>query len=152
MIFLEKPNDFDSAHHIVICVLENSKGEILLLKRLPQKFKGGMWDIPGGKLEKTESYSEAMRREILKETRVQISERELQYCGAVFVRYPEFDFISELFYCKMKDDITVQINKKEHSAFGWFKLDTARKMKLVPDEIERIDQIYGIIEKWKSLK
>lgn len=89
-------------------ILENSKGEILLVKR---KFepKKGMLDLPGGFIEPGESIEVATRREIKEELGIEIS--DLSY----FVSYPDYYFYQGMniktlgitYIAKIKDEAII---------------------------------------------
>jgi len=51
---------------VVAAVIEH-EGKILACRRRPEKAAGGKWEFPGGKLEKGETHSEALVREIREE-------------------------------------------------------------------------------------
>jgi 8-oxo-dGTP diphosphatase len=51
---------------VVAAVIERD-GLILACRRRPEKAAGGKWEFPGGKLEKGETHSEALVREIREE-------------------------------------------------------------------------------------
>lgn len=51
---------------VVAAVIEH-EGKILVCRRRPEKAAGGKWEFPGGKLERGETHSEALVREIREE-------------------------------------------------------------------------------------
>ncbi|WP_082108513.1 MULTISPECIES: (deoxy)nucleoside triphosphate pyrophosphohydrolase [unclassified Microbacterium] len=51
---------------VVAAVIEH-EGKVLACRRRPEKAAGGKWEFPGGKLEKGETHSEALVREIREE-------------------------------------------------------------------------------------
>ena len=58
-------------HHIAVGVVE--KGDRLLItQRQPDGLLGGLWEFPGGKVEKTETGGEACIREIKEETGIDV--------------------------------------------------------------------------------
>jgi len=56
---------------VVAAVIEH-EGKILACRRRPEKAAGGKWEFPGGKLEKGETHSEALVREIREELSISI--------------------------------------------------------------------------------
>lgn len=55
-------------HVTVVAIVRNKEGKILLTKRAQHLLRGGKWTIPGGFLDRDESTSEGVRREIREET------------------------------------------------------------------------------------
>ena len=50
-------------------IIKNDVGEILIVKRHPKsRTDPGMWELPGGKVEKGEFFTDALIREIKEET------------------------------------------------------------------------------------
>lgn len=66
-------------------ILENKKGEILLVKRKNPP-KKGFWDLPGGFIDFNEKAEEAMIREIKEELGIKIN--EISYFGSYVGFYP----------------------------------------------------------------
>ena len=58
--------------HVAIGILSNTVGEILVAQRPPDKSQSGLWEFPGGKLEKNETAFQALKRELLEEIGVQV--------------------------------------------------------------------------------
>jgi 8-oxo-dGTP diphosphatase len=50
--------------HVAVGVIINSRQEILLAKRAEHLHQGGLWEFPGGKVEKNETVEEALYREL----------------------------------------------------------------------------------------
>jgi 8-oxo-dGTP diphosphatase len=63
--------------HAVICYIEReSDGKYLLLHKAKEKFGGGFWNAPGGKIETAESAEAATLREVYEETNLKVSNLE----------------------------------------------------------------------------
>ncbi len=57
---------------VAAAIIENEQGQILIAKRKKGKSQEGMWEFPGGKIEKGESVQACLRRELLEEMQVEI--------------------------------------------------------------------------------
>ncbi|NMG21223.1 8-oxo-dGTP diphosphatase MutT [Brasilonema bromeliae] len=64
-------------HKIIgVAVIWNDQGQILIDRRRSEGLMGGFWEFPGGKVERSESIQECIRREISEELAIQIEVRE----------------------------------------------------------------------------
>ncbi len=55
-------------HKIIgVAVIWNDQGQILIDRRRPEGVMGGLWEFPGGKIEKSETVEECIKREIYEE-------------------------------------------------------------------------------------
>lgn len=136
MIHKIKPSKFKPLFETVGCFCEY-KGEILLLKRLPEKPEGDKWGLPAGKIDQGENLIGAMLRELEEETGHRVSAQDLQFLSTVFVRYPDYDFVFHSFKLPLDEKIKILISPKESTAFRWERPEEALKMNIV----ENLDQI-----------
>jgi len=89
--------------------------KILLAQRNRNKFMGGRWEFPGGRIEKRESVREGLAREILEELGVEVEVGEPltivahRYKGVMNVNL-------HVFFCKPKN---IDFKISEHEDIAW---------------------------------
>ena len=88
--------------------------KFLIAQRNLKKDQGGLWEFPGGKVEKKESYEEALVREIKEEFNADILVEE--YLGENLYHYPEKN-IKLIFYKARL--ISPKIELLEHENYKW---------------------------------
>ena len=93
-------------------IYKNNK--FLIAQRNLKKDQGGLWEFPGGKVEKNESYENALIREIKEELNADIEVDE--YVGENVHHYPEKDI--KLIFYKAKL-LSEQIELLEHESYEW---------------------------------
>ena len=104
------------------------KGRVLLLQRPKEEFKGGIYELPSGKVEREEKLDAALRREVEEETGLQIKEITT-YIG-------HFDYVSGRgkktrqfnFAVKVKDSSNIRLT--EHDDYLWQGVDNIREVNL----------------------
>jgi colanic acid biosynthesis protein WcaH len=92
-----------------------SEGMLLFLRRKNQPAKGEWW-FPGGRIRKGESLKEALCREIIEETGLEIMSS--RFVGVYSRVFPERHDITIAYLCKCKEGI-VRLNE-EHSKYAFF--------------------------------
>lgn len=132
MIYLEKPENFNSKFEIVSCFFEY-KDKILLLHRQDSKPQGNTWGMPAGKVEKGESALEAMVRELEEETGYKADKEELFFTKTVYVRYPEYDFVYHIYKLLLEEDYDVKIDPESHKGFEWVNPKDALIKNMIKD-------------------
>ncbi len=88
--------------------------KFLIAKRNAKKDQGNLWEFPGRKVEKGESYENALVREIKEEFNADIQVKE--YIGEKNHHYPEKD-IKLIFYKAIL--ISENIELLEHEDYRW---------------------------------
>lgn len=93
-------------------IYKNDK--FLIAQRNLKKAQGGLWEFPGGKVEKNESYERALIREIKEELNADIEVNE--YIGESIHNYPEKDI--KLIFYKAKL-LSEKVELLEHESCEW---------------------------------
>lgn len=74
------------------------RGKFLIQRRPPEAFLGGLWELPGGKLEDGESRDQCLRREVKEETGLEV--RDARYLGSIQHTYSHFRVTIHAFDCR----------------------------------------------------
>ena len=106
-------------------------GKILLLKiRSQSAHDAGKWEIPGGKVKKCEFFDEALKREYLEETALEIDVQSLynvvrnDYTACkTSQKIKSIQLIMKV-ACK-SDEVKIS---DEHDDYGWFSMDEVNQM------------------------
>lgn len=61
---------------VVAAALFDSRGRVLIAQRPPGTHMAGLWEFPGGKIDRGETELEALRRELLEELGIALGEAE----------------------------------------------------------------------------
>jgi 8-oxo-dGTP diphosphatase len=101
----------------------------LLAKRNKEKYMGLKWEFPGGKVEKDESFEEALSREILEELNVNIEIHN----KVAEERYQddEINIVLHYYMCSLID---TDIVLSEHEAIEWVKKQDFLNYEFVPGD------------------
>lgn len=93
-----------------VCCIFNKKKQILLQKRENTRLLSGLWEFPGGKLEKNETPIKAVKREIEEEIKVKI--RKPKYCGQIKHSYSSYNVEIHVFMVFLDDTTIIKDNEK----------------------------------------
>lgn len=106
-------------------------GKVLLLKiRSRSAHDAGKWEIPGGKVKKCEFFDEALKREYLEETGLEVDVDSLY--NVVRNDYTACKTNEEVKSIQLIMKVTCQSDEvvisEEHDEFGWFSWDEVNEM------------------------
>ena len=106
----------------VVAALVRKNGRFMICRRPAHKARGGLWEFPGGKIEKGETPEEALRRECREELNIEVA------VGSEYMRvrheYPDLTVDLTLFACEIAAG---EPQKIEHDEILW----------IAPGEIDR---------------
>ena len=108
-------------------VIKNTDNEILILKRHPKsKTDHEMWELPGGKVEKGEHFTNALIREIKEETNLDCEVGD--FCEAVQNDYMHKRTVQLIMYLEnIEGDVKIS---EEHTEFMWADLEKIRSLEI----------------------
>lgn len=122
--------------NVVAAVIMDRNGKILITQRNLKKTQGGLWEFPGGKVEKEETKEQAIIREIKEELNIDIEVKE--YLDEKKFRYPEKTINLIAFKCtKIRGDI----NLVEHEDAKWVRPNELSKFTFAPADIFIVEEL-----------
>ena len=104
---------------VSVCILKKNN-KILFTKRPPKKYYGDYWEFTGGKLEKNETFEEAIQRELAEELRIQIEINNLINLDLINHTYDKKNFIIMNLFCLKK--WSGKIRNKDTKDFTWLNI------------------------------
>lgn len=113
---------------------------VLLTQRTDREFEG-LWEFPGGKIEKDESNFEAIVREMYEELLISVDPLNHFYTSEF--DYPTFHLTMEVIHCEL---ISGKITLTEHSAYKWVSLEELDQVDWVPADVAVIEPLKELIK------
>ena len=127
---------------VVAAALLFDRDRLCLAKRAKGRAFSGTWEFPGGKVETGESAPSALRREIMEELGVEISEP--WYVGDSWYQYPDRS-VHILFFSARCDSEKVTLRVHENAR--WFEESALRQFFNNPGDEEIIPPDVAIVQK-----
>ena len=112
-------------HRGASIIFHNSSAQVLLVLRddLPSISYPGLWDLPGGHIEKNETAEECIVREMLEEIEINVE-------GCRLFRIYEFSDRTEYVFYKQADFDLLKIVLHEGQMLRWFSREEAEQENL----------------------
>ncbi|AVX03145.1 (deoxy)nucleoside triphosphate pyrophosphohydrolase [Maritalea myrionectae] len=114
---------------VVACALIDADRRVLIAQRPEDKNMGGLWEFPGGKLEKDESPEEALIRELREELAVETQEACLAPLTFASFSYESFHLLMPLYVCRKWQGTPQAL---EHQALKWVRPQKLRDYDMPP--------------------
>lgn len=110
---------------------------ILLIRRAQHKAGGGLWAIPGGKLDEGETFVQAAARELFEETGILVLEAQLEVVGQAIAG----DGALVRFFLAPAATNISGIRLKEDEADAWGISTPSEPLPMAFDDHERVFQM-----------
>ncbi len=125
--------------NIACCgIIENNK-KILITKRKVSPFKD-KYVLPGGKLDKGETLTKCLRREIFEEVGLKIIEEK--FFDYYEVILPKRYYLVMYFLCKT-EDFEIKISKEEISDIKWINKQELSTVDLAPGSKKILEKFFN---------
>lgn len=109
----------ESIKHSVWSIVVNPKGKILVAKRSKDSNNPGLWNFPGGGLEKSETEIACAHRELKEE--LGISKSDVKVESKFKIKTRDRDLTVYLFSCN--NNVKLKPNKTEVQSAKWLTID-----------------------------
>lgn len=113
------------------------KNKILCAQRGPGRSLANLWEFPGGKIEKSESASEALERELSEELLIKVVVEQAPFEVTTY----EYDFgivTLTTFICHLKQG-TPKLT--EHIAIKWLAVEQLHELPWAPADIPTVQKL-----------
>jgi A/G-specific adenine glycosylase len=103
-------------HYEVVAAVFKERGKFLITQRPAGKLLAGLWEFPGGKVEKGENLEQSLQREIMEELNVEITTGS--EIGVYNHRYTHLSVLVHAFYCLR---VSGRFTPREDQQIAWVK-------------------------------
>jgi len=115
--------------------------KVFVCKRPKEKYMGGFYEFPGGKIEPNETHEEALKREILEELNTKVNVEKCLL--TINHNYPIYRVTLYLYECEI---IEGNLELLEHSDATWCGANEFDKLEFVPADGPIIDYLKGYLK------
>ena len=103
---------------VVAAALIDPDGRVLIAERPPGKAMAGLWEFPGGKIERAETPETALIRELDEELGITVKPACLAPFTFASHGYQQFHLLMPLYLCRRWEGTP---KPREHSAIKWVR-------------------------------
>lgn len=118
------------------------EGRVLAARRPPHKSQGGLWELPGGKVEPGESDEAALARELEEELGVRVAVRGR--LGEARHRYPDKEILLVGLHVVLLGGEPVA---REHSELAWVDATGLRALAWAPADLPLLDALEAVMRR-----
>lgn len=139
---IRRGEPFGEGEYYVCCEvwLQNTKGELLITKRHPDKKAGGLWEFVGGGVLAGETTVRAAIREVKEEIGVSIAESEPTLLSV----YKQRNYFMDIYLVKKDVDVSdITLNENETVDAKWVSEQELQRMIENQEVVHSVARRYG---------
>ena len=110
---------------VAACALIDTDGRVLIAQRPAGKSMAGLWEFPGGKVERGERPEQCLIRELREELGIDVKEACLAPLTFASHAYPDFHLLMPLYVCRRWEGF---VAAREQQALKWVKAQELTKL------------------------
>jgi 8-oxo-dGTP diphosphatase len=127
---------------VVACALVDADGRVLIAQRPEGKQLAGLWEFPGGKVEKGETPEECLIRELREELGIETQVACLAPLTFASHSYDDFHLLMPLYVCRRFSGIP---EPREAQALKWVKPNRLRDYPMPPADAPLIPFLIDLL-------
>ena len=127
---------------VVACAFIDADGRVLLAQRPEGKSMAGLWEFPGGKVEKGETPEATLIRECEEELGIVVREACLAPLTFASHRYPDFHLLMPLYVCRRWEGT---MTAKEGQRLAWARPNRLRDYPMPPADEPLVAHLMTLI-------
>src|ERR1700760_3868290 len=127
---------------VVACALVDADKRILLPQRPEGKSLGGLWELPGGKVEPGERPETTLIRELHEEIGITVSEPCLAPLTFASHAYETFHLLMPLYVCRRWEGLA---GAREGQQLAWWRANKLREYPMPPADLPLIPHLEDLL-------
>jgi len=127
---------------VAACALIDPDGRVLIAQRPEGKSMAGLWEFPGGKIEKGEFPEQTLIRELKEELGITVSEACLAPLTFASHAYPDFHLLMPLFVCRRWEGT---VTATEGQRLAWVRANRLRDYEMPPADVPLISHLIALL-------
>ena len=127
---------------VVACALIDTDNRVLVTSRPDSKSMPGLWEFPGGKIEKDETPEQALQRELREELGIETFVSCLAPLNFASHSYENLHLLMPLFICRKWQGI---LQPKEQQQMKWVRARDLYKLEMPPADRPLIHSLIDLL-------
>ena len=127
---------------VVACALIDVDKRVLIAQRPEGKAMAGLWEFPGGKVERGERPETTLIRELHEEIGITVSEACLAPLTFASHAYEHFHLLMPLYICRRWEGSVIA---REGQKLAWVRANKLREYKMPPADLPLIPHLIDLL-------
>jgi len=127
---------------VAACALVDADGRVLLTERPAGKTMAGLWEFPGGKIERGERPEETLIRELKEELGIVVREPCLAPLTFASHSYADFHLLMPLYVCRRWE---ATVTAREGQRLAWVRPNRLREYKMPPADEPLVSHLMTLL-------
>ena len=127
---------------VAACALVDVDGRVLIAERPAGKPMAGLWEFPGGKVERGERPEQTLIRELKEELAIEVREDCLAPLTFASHSYPDFHLVMPLYVCRRWEGI---VRATEGQKLAWVKPNRLREYPMPPADEPLVAHLMALL-------